>query len=41
MYVGYFREIPYLELRKLYIYIKDDVNLVQIYYKYSSRIYAN
>jgi hypothetical protein len=28
MCIGYFREIPYFELSKLYYYIKGDVNLV-------------
>jgi hypothetical protein len=31
MCIDYFREIPYLELSKLYFYIKGDVNLVQFY----------
>jgi hypothetical protein len=31
MCIGYFREIPYLELSKLYLYVKDGVNLVQFY----------
>jgi hypothetical protein len=30
MYIGYFREIPYLELSKLYLYTKDDVELKTI-----------
>jgi hypothetical protein len=31
MCIGYFREIPYLEISKLYLYVKDDVNLFQFY----------
>jgi hypothetical protein len=31
MCIGYFKEIPYLQLSKLYLYLKDDVNLVQVY----------
>jgi hypothetical protein len=31
MCIGYFIEIPYLELIKKIFYIKDDVNLVQFY----------
>jgi hypothetical protein len=31
MCIGYFREIPYLELSKLYLHVKDGVNLVQFY----------
>jgi hypothetical protein len=30
MCIGYFREIPYLELSKLYLYTKDDVELKTI-----------
>jgi hypothetical protein len=30
MCIGYFREIPYLELSKLYLYIKDDVEFKPI-----------
>jgi hypothetical protein len=30
MCIGYFREIPYLELSKLYLYIKDDAEFKPI-----------
>jgi hypothetical protein len=34
MHIEYFREIPYLELSKLYLYKKDDVKLKLILFKY-------
>jgi hypothetical protein len=30
MFIGYFKEIPYLELSKLYLYKTDDVELKTI-----------
>jgi hypothetical protein len=32
MCIGYIREMPYLKLSKLYLYVKGDVNLVQFYF---------